>query len=69
MDYQHYNDPSLIPFNTYNQQDFPSTASPTDLNSHWNIMSNNINTNVNMDCKEINQPERGIAGFVSKLFQ
>ncbi|KAI8641068.1 HSF-type DNA-binding-domain-containing protein [Parasitella parasitica] len=74
MDYQHYNDPSLMTFNTYNEQEYPS-HSPTDLNatSHWSLMSSSHhtpNTHMNMDGEEsISQPERGVAGFVSKLYQ
>ncbi|KAL9545695.1 hypothetical protein MBANPS3_007031 [Mucor bainieri] len=70
MDYPHYNDPSsLMPFHAYH---LPSSLSPsptTDLSTtHWNM---NAPHHHHLDAanEDMNQPERGIAGFVSKLYQ
>jgi len=64
MDYQHYNDPSLIPFHTYNLAS--SSSSPTTDLSNWNMMPT---SHTHLDGEDSIQPERGIAGFVSKLYQ
>ncbi|KAF1798040.1 heat shock factor-type transcription factor [Mucor lusitanicus] len=63
MDYQHYNDPSLIPFHAYQHVPSAMSTSPTaDLSACWNTHPLDGN-------EDMSQPERGIAGFVSKLYQ
>lgn len=77
MSFQQYHDLTYDPyrFNSHpleyqNSQDsLQALTPPSDeifKTSPWS--SSNLITN-DMDCEEISQPERGIAGFVSKLYQ